>query len=299
MRDVRVKAAKHIFGQLKLCGEVPLDAVFDVAGVDMTNIKDGEMYYGGFTFVSSVAELYATQGLKTAYADASHMEGKGLNTHGTFYEIGTYSANNSLLALVAGHGIAPGGGGEWRIRFAEAAAIPGFDVPGRTTIVDLEKGLDTAHDEEIHHGSKFNDERHVLKNMLKKLGPKEKATGPALFSRALWAPSPLEVDLITASYGPQQKAYLGKFPKEEPYRAYSPGLEDTIVTSQGAESAMNAALTNKIRRVEPTAMLKLIAESQGRKFNAQKVLRSVPSELGAVTLGVPFAWCMFQAPVIT
>ena len=75
---------------------------------------------------------------------------------------------------------------------------------------------------------------------------------------------------------------------QEPYRAYSPGLEDTIVTSQGAESAMNAAPTNKIHRAEPTAMLKLVAESQCRNFNAKKVLRSVSSELGVVvTLSVP------------
>lgn len=292
MRAIRIKAAKHIFVQMQAGGQVPRDAVFSVADVDLTNIADGEVYYGGFTFVGSVAGLYATQGLKTAYADAAHMEGKGHNTHGTYFEIGTYSSNNSLLALVSVHGIAPEGGDEWRIRFKVAATIPGFDVPGRVTIVDLEKGLDTAHDEEMSHGMKFNDERHVLKSLLPKLGPAEKATGPALYSRALRAPSTTDVDLIKAAYGPLTKKFLEKYPDNESYRAYSPGLMDTIVTSQGAESAMNAALSNKIRRVEPTAMLKLIAEAQCRKFNAQKVLRSVPSELGVVTLGAPFASCM-------
>ena len=294
MREIRIKAAKHIFVQMQAGGQVSIDAVFSVEDVNMTNIVDGEVFYGGFTFVSSVAELYATQGHKTAYADAAHMEGKGHNTHGTYYEIGTYNANNSLLPLVSGHGIAPEGGDEWRIRFKVAATIPGFDVPGRVTIVDLEKGLDTAHDKEMSHGTKFNDERHVLKNMLPRLGPAEKATGPALYSRALRAPSTIDVDLLKAAYGLLTKKYLDKFPDQESYRAYSLGLKDTIVTSQGAESAMNAALSNKIRRVEPTAMLKLIAETQCRKFNAQKVLRSVPSELGVVTLGAPFASCMYK-----
>ena len=142
---------------------------------------------------------------------------------------------------------------------------------GRVTLVDLEKSIDTAHDDTIKNATKFNDERHVYKNMNNKLGPSEKATGPALYSRALRAPSVLEVEQLKASYGPAQKAYLGKFPDSELYRACSPGLEDTIVTSQGAESSMNAALANKIRRVEPMAMLKLIAETQQRKFKTQKV----------------------------
>ena len=55
---------------------------------------------------------------------------------------------------------------------------------GRVTIFDLEKSIDAAHDEAIHIGKKFNDERHVLKNMNPKLGPEEKATGPGLYSRA-------------------------------------------------------------------------------------------------------------------
>ena len=77
MREIRAKSAKHIFNQKKLCGQVAKDAVFDVATVDMADIKDDEKYYGGFTFVNSVAEQYAKKGLLTAFADASHMEGKG------------------------------------------------------------------------------------------------------------------------------------------------------------------------------------------------------------------------------
>ena len=76
----------------------------------------------------------------------------------------------------------------------------------------MEKSINTAHDEAMVHATKFNDERHVIKNMNKRLGPTEKATGPALDSSALRAPSALEVEQPKASYGPAQKAYLGKYP---------------------------------------------------------------------------------------
>jgi len=226
--------------------------------------------------VSSLAETYAKKGLMTAYADASHMEGKGSNTFGTYFDVGTYTSNRSLCSIVSGHGIGPECKEEWDLRFEAAAAVVGFDVTGRTTVVDLEKAIDTAHDAAMHNGTKFNDERHVLKNMIPALGPDEKATGPGLYSRALRAPSKLEVDLIKDEYGPRQKKWLDRFPDSELYRAYAPGLKDNIVTSQGAESAMNAALANKIRRVEPLSMLKLNAEAQRRKFYTEKVLCRVP-----------------------
>ena len=271
MRAIRIKAAKHIHTQKKKGGTLPDDDVFNEDDCDMTNIVDGETYYAGFTYRSGMAENYAINGLLTAFADASHMDGKGHSTFGTYYEIGTYDHNRSLCTVVCGHSIAPECKAEWTPRFKAAAEISGFDVPGRVTLVDLEKSIDIAHDEVMTNGKKFNDERHVKKNMTPKLGPAEKATGPALYSKAVRAPSQLEVDLIKTSYGPGQTTYLGKYPDSELYRAYSTGLTDTIVTSQGAESSMNAALKNKIRRVEPMQMLKLIAETQQRKFNIQKV----------------------------
>ena len=169
------------------------------------------------------------------------MEGKGYNTYGSFYEIGTYSSNRSVCSIVT--------------------------------------------------------ERHVLKNTTPKLGPEEKATGPGLYSRAFQAPSQLEVDQIKAEYGPRQKPWLDRFPDSELYRAYSLGLEDTIVTSQGAESAMNAALANKIRRVEPFAMMKLNAEMQSRKFNVEKVYTAHRISSGLRQLAIFFA--CFMLPSIT
>lgn len=62
----------------------------------MTNILDGETYYGGWMMVNSVAAAYAKPGLKVAHGDAPHMEGKGLST---------YSSNRSLCSIVSGHGI--------------------------------------------------------------------------------------------------------------------------------------------------------------------------------------------------
>jgi hypothetical protein len=171
MRATRIKAAKHIHEQKKKSGTLQSDGVFKVADVELTNIIDSEFYYGGWTMVSSVAGAYATLGLKTAYGDASHMEGKGFNTFGCFFDIGTYSTNRGLCSIVSGHGIGPECKEDWAPRFEAAAAIGGFGVAGRVTVVDLEKSIDTAHDEAMHNGEKLNDERHVLKNMIPKLGP--------------------------------------------------------------------------------------------------------------------------------
>ena len=232
--------------------------------------------------------------LKTAFADASHMDGKGSITYGTFYDVGTYDPNRALLSIACGHSIGPECNEEWATRFNAAANVPGFDVPARVTLVDMEKSIDTAFDAAMVHAKKFNDERHVIKNMNNKLGPSEKATGPALYSRALRAPSVLEVEQLKVSYGPAQKAYLGKFPDSELYRACSPGLVDTIVTSQGAESSMNAALANKIRRVEPMAMLKLITSSASLTPKRYSALRGWHRFRA---LGVTFSCFVQQAPV--
>jgi hypothetical protein len=66
MRTTRIKAAKHIHEQKK-SGTLPSGAVLNAADVDLTtNIKDGEFYYDGCTYVSSLAESYAKEGLMTA-----------------------------------------------------------------------------------------------------------------------------------------------------------------------------------------------------------------------------------------
>ena len=121
MRAIRIKAARHVHAQKKKGGMLPDDDVFNDADCDMTGIVDGETYYAGFTFRSALAMVYATNGLKTAYADASHMDGKGLRTYGTFYDVGTYDQNRSLCSVVCGHSIAPECKAEWTHRFQAAA----------------------------------------------------------------------------------------------------------------------------------------------------------------------------------
>ena len=77
MCKVRIKSAKFIHMQLVKSSKLPKDAVFNEAEVDQGSIMDGEDYYGGFTYRSSVAEQYAARCTPIAYADAAHMEGKG------------------------------------------------------------------------------------------------------------------------------------------------------------------------------------------------------------------------------
>ena len=69
--------------------------------------------------------------------------------------------------------------------------------------------------------------------------------------------------------GPKQAAYLARYEDNELYRVYST-LKDEYSTSQGAESAMNALLQNKIRCIEPQAMVQVVLETQRNKFYRQK-----------------------------
>ena len=289
MRKVRIKSAKFIHMQLVKSGKLPEGTVFNEAEVDQGGIVDGEEYYGGFTYSSSVAKQYAARCTPHAYADAAHMEGKGAFSYGTFFEYGIHDQNNSLCSIVKGHTVGTECHDEWLRVFGAAADVPGVDVSGRSVSADMEKSLGNAHDETMKHSSKFYDERHVKKNMIPNLGPKEKATGPGKYSRALRAPSVAHVEAIKATYGPNQKKYLDKFKDEELYTAYTTrmGLSDT---SQGAESAMHAALANAARKSEPMTMLMKIAESEAKKFNAKKVAHSSPP------CGILRLLCLAHAP---
>ena len=256
-------------------GKLPKDAVFNEDDVDQEGIVNGEEYYGGLTFTSSVAQQYAEKGTLHAYADASHMQGKGQHSYGTFSEFGIHDQNNSLCSIVKTHTIGTECHDEWLRVFEAAADVPGVDVVGRSMSADMEKSLGKAHDESFSFSSKFFDELHVIKNMTNFLGPNESATGLHKYRRALRAPSQQQVNEIKMTYGPNQKRYLDKFKDEELYTAFTnrSGLSDT---SQGAESAMNAALANAIRKVEPMTMLLRIVESEAKKFNAKKVAHSSP-----------------------
>ena len=110
----------------------------------------------------------------------------------------------------------------------------------------------------------FLDPLHVRKNMGVKLGA-TKAIGFSLYERAMHAPSRPAVDAIVAGYTEARKQYLGKFEPSEIYNAYS-RLEDTIVTSQGAESQMSASLRNHIRSVEPQKMINKVVLTKRSRF---------------------------------
>ena len=110
----------------------------------------------------------------------------------------------------------------------------------------------------------FLDPMHVRKNMGAALGA-SRSVGISLYDQALYAPSVSMVDEIVSRYSEQQAKYLGKFDKSMLYRAYS-SLEDTIVTSQGAESQMCASLRNHIRSVEPQKMIMNVVFKQRAGF---------------------------------
>ena len=96
MWQVCINAAKHIFEQMKkakMCGP---DALFDATVADLGNIKDGEKYYGDMVFVSSNASNFAMRGLKISACDASHMDGKGPQSHESYFEIVGYDHKNCL-----------------------------------------------------------------------------------------------------------------------------------------------------------------------------------------------------------
>jgi len=51
-----------MFAQLKKDGKITPDEVFDEGDIDLSDIEDGGRYYGGFIFVSSLAQQYASFG---------------------------------------------------------------------------------------------------------------------------------------------------------------------------------------------------------------------------------------------
>jgi len=269
MLAIRRKSSKFIFLQQQKDGHIPKDAVFNPADVRTDDIDEGGTYYGGVMFRPSVAGALAERGRKTACADASHCEGIGEQSFGTLFEIDHYDTGNFLVPAVVGHYI----GTEDLISWQAAFDIlhPSFDCPDRVVMVDNEKSIDHAL-RKMQFAKPFADERHIHKNMSKAIGG-EKGTGLKLYSSALRAPSQARVDNITARYGPKQTDYLSKFDKRELYRSCAAdgrGLQDLVLTSQGAETSMAAALKSGIRATEPHRLLeKIVTEARGRFLKAK------------------------------
>lgn len=268
MKEIRIKAAQHIFKQLQKMGCVPAKEKFNRDVVEQGDIADGKRYYSGLLFVPSTSAHFCSFGRLTTTADAAHCQGIGPQSYGTTFEVVGYDANNNLVPLLFYHYIGTESEESWRVVFTALKAISGFDRAGRVTIVDQEKSIDSAFRGVMEHAHLFLDALHVKKNMTPSLGA-EKAHATSLYQRALVAPTMQEVDRIKGLYGPRQRSYLSKFQNRELYRAYS-SLQDMVVTSQGAESQMYVSVRNCIRSVEPQHMLKNVVEEYRNGFLKRK-----------------------------
>ena len=222
----------------------------------------------GLRFTPNTASNSATKGRLFAAADAGHMEGKSKESYGTFFELSAYDANMHLNSIATQHSVGNESRETWDECFGAAAAVHGFDRQGRTIAVDMEKSIGVSARKIFALSRRFDDKRHLEKNMSPYLGA-ERSTGLQLYALALYAPSQEMVDHIVTQMGPRQQEYLATNENHELYRAYS-SIEDPVITSQGAESSMNAGLTNNIRNVEPMAMLESIVGSQFAKFERMK-----------------------------
>lgn len=99
----------------------------------------------------------------------------------------------------------------------------------------------------------------------------DKSAALNFYIQAVYDNTVAEVEAIKNNYTETQANYLSKFPNEQLYRAYS-CLDDSISSSQGAESRMSAALRNDIRCVQPQQMMWNVIHSQRRAFLKQKPL---------------------------
>ena len=220
MKNIRIKAAKHIFQQCKKGKTIPSNAVFSEDMVNLKEIQDDEVYYAGFRFIPSIAAHMCKFGSKTGSADAAHCEGKGLNSYGTTFEVVLYDTNYNIVPIFFAHFIGAECYDYWHSVFKKCSTVDNFDIPQRTIIVDQEKSIDTAFEDDTQHAKLFLDPLHIKKNMTPHLGAL-KAKGIALYERAMYAPSKKHADDIIVQYTDAQAEYLSKYPKEHLYVAYS------------------------------------------------------------------------------
>jgi hypothetical protein len=220
MKKIRVKAGLFIWNRNVKEGTISADAVFDPACVNVSDIVDEGMYYGGFVLTLSTAPNFCLKGLKAGYTDASHCEGKGPQSFGTFGEVGTYDSNLHLHSVVLMHSAGNEDGGFWDTAFGAARLVPGFDRLGRVVHSDMEKGLASSLSSTMGFAKGYYDKRHLEKNMLRGLGA-ERATASGLYNRATMAPSPGMLEAARAQFGPQLARYLGGYPDFMLYRCLS------------------------------------------------------------------------------
>ena len=234
--------------------------------MDYSDIIPTQEYYKGLYFEPSTAAALATLGSRSSAADASHCEGKGKQSYGTVAATVVYDSNRSINPVAFEHFIGSEGGDLWNQHFRNVSIIPGFDVPGRVTFVDMEKAIGSGFRKSMVKAKIFYDPRHVLKNMDKDLGGSDKARANNLYLKAVKAPSRWRLSLIKGQYSVKQSAYLERFDDEILYRACSK-IDNVVTTSQAAESEMHALAATQVRSLEPQKMLWKIATEYERRFN--------------------------------
>ena len=266
MMAIRTVASKFIFSQLQKNGSIGKEVKFDPSLVDFSDIDPAQSYYKGLYFEPSTATALATFGSKSSAADASHCEGKGRQSYGTVAATVVYDSNRSINPLAFEHFIGSEGGELWNRHFRNISMIHGFDVEGRVTFVDMEKGIGSGFNNSMKNAEVFYDQRHVIKNMDKGLSGSEKGSANHLYWKALKAPSRWRTSLIKDQYSANQSTYLSRFRDEILYRAFSK-IDNVVITSQGAESEMHALEATKVRSLEPQKMLWKVAIEHQRRFN--------------------------------
>lgn len=248
-----MESAKHIFKQCKETNMIAKDVVFSRNVVDISVISDDGKYYGGLIFSSTVAERYFMSGRRTAAAHAAQCDGVKPQSYETTFEVVTYDTNNHVIPIDFGHSVGPECYETWCVIFEECKRVPGFDTEDRTTLLHQKKCIRKAYEHVFDNVKLFLDPVHVKRKLGDRLGAK-KAVGLCMYDSAVWAPTKAAVEGIIRDYSSVRKEYLNTFPKSELFRAYS-HLEDTFVTSPGAESQMVRSLREHIRAVEPQKML--------------------------------------------
>lgn len=268
MKRVRMTAAQFIFRQNQKSGTIPKDVTFNPRVVDVSDISDHKRYYSGILFVPSTSTHFLQTARMTTTADAAHCQGIGPQSYGTMLQAAVYDANNHICPLVFAHSVRTECQEAWKPVFDVLKNMPGFDIYRRTTIVDQEKSIDAAFRSVMEKANLFLDWMHVTKNMASSIGS-EKNIGVSLYQRALRASSIEKVQELKLQYGPKQSSYLGQFDDAELYKVHSK-LEDTIHSSQGAESLMRASLMNNVRNVDPPKMLRNFVEKERSNFLKRK-----------------------------
>lgn len=104
-----------------------------------------------------------------------------------------YETNNHVVPVCFAHFVGTECEQIWTSVFQLTKDVPGFDVPGRVTIVNQEKSIDKDYRNTMTQASLFLDQLHVKKNITALIGNK-RTSGVALCQLACSAPSKDMVD---------------------------------------------------------------------------------------------------------